>query len=84
MDHHEKTCMKKRKSPGQAENHCWSCMTVYPTEAKLIKHMEEVHSLCLFKQIIYPVPVQLFESVLTNLSEIHKFLASSNFELSVQ
>lgn len=49
MDHHEKTCMKKRQSQGQTDNQCWSCMTIYPTEAQLIQHMEEVHSLCLFK-----------------------------------
>lgn len=49
MDHHEKTCMKKRLSQGKTENQCWSCMTNYPTEAKLIQHMEEAHSLCLFK-----------------------------------
>lgn len=46
MEHHARTCYRKRGNLN--EHQCWSCMTVYPNEAKLIDHMEKAHSLSLF------------------------------------
>lgn len=42
MEHHSKSCNVR------CQNQCWSCMTVYPTQAKLIEHKEKKHSLSLF------------------------------------